>query len=195
MCFSVQAPAAEAKGFPPEGLLMLLGVTPIDVIPLSQASCVQVSHHTYRDRDIDPANYLRRHLGEPIVATLKKRIAVSLPAELEQALNELRDATGVAPASFVAEIMTQSVPMIRSITEAALEAKRNPSDAFRIMQRSMLSATTQVLNAQMELIDQETALKKTPKAIPAPKKARKPKSLVEEQPIEKPKRKRAAKAQ
>lgn len=129
------------------------------------------------------------------MATLKKRIAVSLPPELEQALNDLRDATGVAPASFVAEIMTQSVPMIRGITEAALEAKRNPNDAFRIMQRSMLSATTQVLNAQMELIDQETALKKTPKAIPAPKKARKPKALVEEQPIEKPKRKRAVKAQ
>lgn len=128
------------------------------------------------------------------MATLKKRIAVSLPVELEQALNDLRDATGVAPASFVAEIMTQSVPMIRSITEAALEAKRNPSDAFRIMQRSMLSATTQVLNAQMDLIDQETALKKTPKAIAAPKKARKPKALVEEQPIEKPRRKRAVKA-
>lgn len=128
------------------------------------------------------------------MATLKKRIAVSLPAELEQALNELRDATGVAPASFVAEIMTQSIPMIRGITEAALEAKRNPSDAFRIMQRSLLSATTQVLNAQMELIDEETALKKTPKAIPAPKKPRKPKALVEDLPSEKPQRKRAVKA-
>lgn len=129
------------------------------------------------------------------MATLKKRIAVSLPPELELALNELRDATGVAPASFVAEIMTQSVPMIRSITEAALEAKRNPSDAFRIMQRSMLSATTQVLNAQMELIDQETALKKTPKAIPVPKKASKPKALAGDKTSDKPKRKRPAKAE
>ena len=126
---------------------------------------------------------------------MKKRIAVSLPPELEQALNELRDATGVAPASFVAEIMTQSIPMIRGITEAALEAKRNPHDAFRIMQRSMLSATTQVLNAQMELIDQETALKKTPKAIPAPKKASKPKALAGDKSSDKPKRKRPAKAE
>lgn len=128
------------------------------------------------------------------MATTKKRIAVSLPPELEQALNELRDATGVAPASFVAEIMTQSIPMIRGITEAALEAKRNPNDAFRIMQRSMLAATTEVLNAQLDLIDQETALKKSPKPISAPKKASKPKALAGEKPIEKPQRKRVAKA-
>lgn len=104
------------------------------------------------------------------MATTKKRIAVSLSPELEQALNELRDATGVAPSSFVAEIMTQSIPMIRGVTEAALEAKNSPSNALRLMQRSMMQAIGEVAGMQLELIDQETALRKTPKSIPAQEK-------------------------
>lgn len=106
------------------------------------------------------------------MTTTKKRIAVSLPPELEQALNDLRDATGVAPSSFVAEIMTQSIPMIRGITEAALEAKNSPANALRLMQRSMMQAISEVAQVQMELIDEQTSLRKTPKALPGEKPAK-----------------------
>ncbi|ORE39260.1 hypothetical protein BKN49_22510 [Pseudomonas aeruginosa] len=144
---------------------------------------------TYLDDDDEDAE------RETTVPTVKKRIAVSLPPELEQALNELRDATGVAPSSFVAEIMVQSIPMIRGITEAALEAKRRPQEAIRLMQRSMMQALSDVASAQMELIDAETALRKTPKELPADKPARAKPKAAKGKDDAKPKRSRAAKAQ
>jgi predicted DNA-binding protein len=117
------------------------------------------------------------------MATTKKRIAISLPPELEQALNDLKEATGVSPSSFVAEIMTQSIPMIRGVTEAALEAKNSPSNALRLMQRSMMQALGEVASMQMDLIDQQTALRKSPKATQVkeltsvkPVKAKRPKA-------------------
>ncbi|MCS8378032.1 hypothetical protein [Pseudomonas aeruginosa] len=119
---------------------------------------------------------------------------MSLPPELEQALNELRDATGVAPSSFVAEIMVQSIPMIRGITEAALEAKRRPQEAIRLMQRSMMQALSDVASMQMELIDAETALRKTTKELPAEKPARAKPKAAKGKDDAKPKRARAAKA-
>lgn len=110
--------------------------------------------------------------------TLKKRIAVSLPPELEKALNDLRDATGVAPSSFVAEIMTQCIPMIRGVTQAALEAKSSPTNALRIMQRSMLEALSEVTNVQIELLDEQTALRLSPKPSPEPDKVAPPKKAA-----------------
>lgn len=124
---------------------------------------------------------------ETTVPTTKKRIAVSLPPELEQALNDLRDATGVAPSSFVAEIMTQSIPMIRSITEAALEAKNSPANALRLMQRSMMQALHEVAAVQMELIDEQTSLRKTPKALPGDKPAKAKQASVKGKGSERPK--------
>lgn len=95
--------------------------------------------------------------------TIKKRIAVSCPPELEQALNDLRDATGIAPSSFIAEIMTQSIPMIRGVTEAAREAKRDPAQALRLMQRSLLEATSEVNSIQLQMLEHESVLRKTTK--------------------------------
>jgi len=97
------------------------------------------------------------------LATTKKRIAVSCPPELEKALNDLRDATGIAPSSFIAEIMTQSIPMIRGVTEAALELKRDPAQALRLMQRSLLEATSEVNSIQLQMLEHESVLRKTTK--------------------------------
>lgn len=117
------------------------------------------------------------------MATTKKRIYVTVPPELETALNDLRDATGVSPASFIAEIMTDAVPMIRGITQAAIEAKKSPGNALQLMQRVMLQGLNEMTNQQMMLIDEQTALRKSTKSIPAkeltsdkPAKAKRPKA-------------------
>lgn len=79
-------------------------------------------------------------------------------------MNELRDATGIAPSSFIAEIMTQSIPMIRGITDAAREAKRDPAEALRLMQRSLLEATSEVNSIQLQMLEHESVLRKTTKS-------------------------------
>lgn len=107
------------------------------------------------------------------MATTKKRIYVTVPPELEAALNDLRDATGVSPASFIAEIMTDAVPMIRGITQAAIEAKKSPGNALQLMQRVMLQGLNEMTNQQMMLIDEQTALRKSTITEPKRKKVSK----------------------
>lgn len=107
------------------------------------------------------------------MATTKKRIYVTVPPQLEAALNDLRDATGVSPASFIAEIMTDAVPMIRGITQAAIETKKSPGNALQLMQRVMLQGLNEMTNQQMMLIDEQTALRKSTITEPKRKKASK----------------------
>lgn len=113
--------------------------------------------------------------------TLKKRIYVTVPPELEVVLNDLRDATGVSPASFIAEIMTQAIPMIRGVTEAAIEAKKSPNNALLLMQRVMLQGLNQMNQQQIALIDEQTALRKSTKSIPEPKVVKPVKKRVSKQ--------------
>ena len=49
----------------------------------------------------------------------QNRMALTISDELKAALNELNDATGVAAASFVTEIMEGNIPMILGIAQAA----------------------------------------------------------------------------
>lgn len=129
------------------------------------------------------------------MATSKKRIAISLPPELEQALNELREATGAAPASFVVEVMTRSIPMIRAVTQAALEAKQNPNQALLLMQRSLMSATSEALDLQRSLVEEGISLRRSTLAPASSNQAVQQVADAKEGSIEKPKRKRAVKSQ
>ena len=90
-----------------------------------------------------------------------KRISLSLPPELEHALNELREATGVSPASFIVEMMTEAVPMIHSIVEAANLAKRNNADAFQVLGEALTEAMHQGSSVQMELIEANRKIRKS----------------------------------
>ena len=53
------------------------------------------------------------------------RMMLTLPPELAHAFEEFREATGTAPASFVTHLLMESLPMIRSITEASRAAARD----------------------------------------------------------------------
>lgn len=90
-----------------------------------------------------------------------KRISLSLPPELEHALNELREATGVSPASFIVEMMTESIPMIHSIVKATSLAKRNNADAFQVLGDALTEAMHQGTSVQMQLIEENRKVRKT----------------------------------
>lgn len=90
-----------------------------------------------------------------------KRISISLPPELEHALNDLREATGIAPASFIVEIMTEAIPMVKSFTQAANLAKRDKTEAFQVLGEALTEAMHQGSSAQMELIDATRKVRKS----------------------------------
>jgi hypothetical protein len=61
--------------------------------------------------------------------------------ELETALRELQDATGLAMASFVSQVMEYNVDAIKGVTQAALIAKGQPSTWLTdLIQRSLREA-------------------------------------------------------
>lgn len=53
----------------------------------------------------------------------RARLQISMSPELEQALRELQDATGLAMASFVSEVMEHNVESIHAVAEAARRSK------------------------------------------------------------------------
>lgn len=89
----------------------------------------------------------------------RHRLTLSISPELKHALDELNDATGVAAASFVAEIIEENIPMIRGIAEAARKAKEEPGRALELMQRAMFEALHQVSEVQLDMMDEQTKLR------------------------------------
>lgn len=89
----------------------------------------------------------------------RHRLTLSISPELKSALDELNEATGVAAASFVGEIIEGNIPIILGIANAARLAKAEPARALEIMQRSMLEAVHGANLAQMDLIDEQTKLR------------------------------------
>jgi len=89
----------------------------------------------------------------------RHRLTLSITPELKHALDELNEATGVAAASFVGEIIESNIPMILGIAEAARKAKEEPARALELMQRAMLEALHGVSEVQLELMDAQTKLR------------------------------------
>lgn len=87
------------------------------------------------------------------------RLTLTISDELKAALADLNDATGVAAASFVGEIIEGNITMIQGIANAARMAKQEPARALEIMQRSMLEALHGATDAQLELMDAQTKLR------------------------------------
>lgn len=87
------------------------------------------------------------------------RLTLTISDELKAALAELNEATGVAAASFVGEIIEGNIAMILGIAEAARKAKAEPARALEIMQRSMFEALHDISETQMELMDEQTKLR------------------------------------
>lgn len=85
--------------------------------------------------------------------TKRRRVAVTLSDDLDVALTDLQDATGIAASAIISQIMEENIMVIRGIAEAAREAKSNPAKAFQMMQRSMMEALQLASTTQLELMD------------------------------------------
>jgi hypothetical protein len=101
------------------------------------------------------------------MATLLKRITISLQPELEKVLDDLREATGVAPASFISSLLLEALPVLQATVRAAQLSKSNQAEALRVMSDAMSSALHAGTTEQMEIITMERKLRKT--ALPTVK--------------------------
>lgn len=100
-----------------------------------------------------------------------RRMMLTLPPELAAALDDYRDATGLAPSSFVVELLVECIPAIEATSEAVRAVESNQAKAIGIMSNAMSSALHQGTEAQLDMID---AASKTNQ--PAKRKPRKAKT-------------------
>lgn len=107
------------------------------------------------------------------MATKLKRISVCLTPELEHALNDLREASGIAPASFITQLMTESLPMIQALAQANRALKHDQAEAFDVLSSFLASAMHQGSETQLELMENTRKLRRTAGVVG---KRRKPKA-------------------
>jgi hypothetical protein len=91
------------------------------------------------------------------VPTKNKRISVIISPELDAALRDLKDASGMSPANYVRQVMEVSTPTIRKMAEAFRIAKRNPEAGLVAFQNLTDAAT--VTGAQLSLDMDKTRAK------------------------------------
>lgn len=88
------------------------------------------------------------------------RMMLTLTPELAKAFDEFREATGTAPASFVSRLLVESLPMIRSVTEASRAAAKDQQEALGILQSALGAALHQGSSAQLEMLEASSSIRR-----------------------------------
>lgn len=91
----------------------------------------------------------------------KRRMMLTLPDELSHALDEFREATGTAPASFVVSMLVEAIPAINAITQATRTLAKDQEHALTIMQDVLSDVLHQGTAVQLDMYEKKS-LRKTP---------------------------------
>lgn len=95
-----------------------------------------------------------------------RRMMLTLPPELAAALDDYREATGLAPSSFVVELLVECIPAIQATSDAVRAVESNQAKAIGIMSNAMASAVREGAETQLELIDASTNIRAAAKRKP-----------------------------
>lgn len=91
---------------------------------------------------------------------MSKRINLTVSDETYQALTELQQITGLAKASFAGQMLEQSLPMLKKLTEAAKDAQSAPQESLAAMQKALIESQKENQELQEELLDKGTRLRR-----------------------------------
>lgn len=103
------------------------------------------------------------------MATKLKRISVCIPPEVEHALNQLREVSGIAPASFITNLAAEALPVIQAMVQAHSSLKTDQAEAFDVMASVLAKALHQGSEAQLELIETTRKVRRTSGKTKAPR--------------------------
>lgn len=81
----------------------------------------------------------------------KRRMMLSVSAELEEALQRLADVSGAAKASVAASLLEEAMPHIRAITAALEAAKNKTDDPLRLLNQALFQAINDASQAALDL--------------------------------------------
>lgn len=75
------------------------------------------------------------------MATNKRRITISLPQDVDEALTEFSEVTGQAQSAFVVSCLSENVETLKLLTQAAREAKLGNISAYESLIAQALGST------------------------------------------------------
>ncbi|EGQ8272771.1 TPA: hypothetical protein N2903_004451 [Vibrio parahaemolyticus] len=80
------------------------------------------------------------------MATDKRRITISLPKELDEALAEFSEVSGQAQSAFVVSCLLENVESLKLITQAIREAKSGNVSRYEALMAQALGTTLLKMN-------------------------------------------------
>lgn len=84
------------------------------------------------------------------MATDKRRITISLPKEVDEALTEFSEVTGQAQSAFVVSCLVENVESLKLMTQAIKEAKSGNVDSYQSLMAQALGTTILKMNGSAD---------------------------------------------
>lgn len=84
------------------------------------------------------------------MATDKRRITISLPKELDEALAEFSEVSGQAQSAFVVSCLLENVDSLKLITQAIREAKSGNVSRYEALMAQALGTTLLKMNGSSQ---------------------------------------------
>lgn len=82
------------------------------------------------------------------------RLSVPITPEARAALERFSEVSGVSMASFLANVVHDSIPVIEAMTEAYLLARSSPSRAVEIMEDELVRTMAKAARTQLDFNEQ-----------------------------------------
>lgn len=75
----------------------------------------------------------------------KKRVALSLPDDLDRLISELSEVQGVPKTALILDLLEESKPVLEMMLETVKAVKEKRADAFLLAQNMLVKGTGQVI--------------------------------------------------
>lgn len=89
-----------------------------------------------------------------------RRMMLTLPPELSDALDDYKAATGAIPSTFVVQLLVECIPAIKATADSVRAVETNQSQAINIMADAVASSTRASSEAQRDLSEAKKRLNK-----------------------------------
>lgn len=87
-----------------------------------------------------------------------RRMMLTLPPELSDALDDYKAATGAIPSTFVVQLLVECIPAIKATADAVRAVETNQSQAISIMSDAVSYSTRANAEARRDLSETQTRL-------------------------------------